>query len=106
MDSFQLQALLTHAESSGKAYLEFLRVPDLSLGLYQLKTGAVDPQQPHDQDEVYFVVAGKAEIEVGEESQKVEHGSIVYVPARVPHRFLNIYEDLKVLVFFAPEESN
>ena len=105
MDSFSLSELLAQTESSQKAYLEFLKVPDLSVGIYQLAAGADDPQSPHNEDEVYFIIEGKGEIQVGREIEKVEHGSIVYVPAKVEHRFLNITQDLKILVFFAPAES-
>jgi len=105
MDSFSLNELLAHAENSSQAYLEFHKVPDLSVGIYRLPAGGTDPQSPHNEDEVYFVIEGKGEIQVGQEIEKVEHGSIVYVPAHVEHRFQNILEDLKILVFFAPAES-
>jgi mannose-6-phosphate isomerase-like protein (cupin superfamily) len=42
---------------------------------------------------------------VGEEDVAVSAGSLVYVAARVPHRFHAIDEDLTVLVLFAPAES-
>jgi mannose-6-phosphate isomerase-like protein (cupin superfamily) len=41
-----------------KPYLEFLRVPSLSAGIYVLDTGATDPQTPHHDDEVYYVASG------------------------------------------------
>lgn len=105
MDSFNLAELAEQAGASSQAYLEFLRVPDLSLGLYQLKVGQSDPQEPHNEDEVYYVVSGQGRIQVGEENQPVGAGSIVYVAAKVPHHFYEITEDLNILVFFAPAES-
>lgn len=105
MDSFNLAELTEQAKASGRAYLEFLRVPDLSIGIYQLKAGEPDPQQPHNEDEVYYVVAGRGRVQVGDENQEVGVGSIVYVPARLPHHFYEITEDLNILVFFAPAES-
>lgn len=79
-------------------------MPSLSMGLYALPAGGVDPQQPHTEDEVYYVVSGRATIRVGEEDRPVESGSVVFVEARVEHRFHTITEDLTVLVFFAPAE--
>ena len=64
-----------------------------------------DPQQPHRQDEVYFVVSGRAAITVGMETTQVARGSVVYVPAGVAHKFHHISEDLRVLVVFSPPES-
>jgi mannose-6-phosphate isomerase-like protein (cupin superfamily) len=104
MDAFELTTLLAEHARSGKLYLEFLRVPSLSMGVYRLPADGVDPQSPHTEDEVYYVVDGKAQIRVGEENRSVAAGSIVFVAANAPHRFHHIEEDLTVLVFFAPAE--
>ena len=104
MDAFEITALLEEQARSNKLYLEFLRVPSLSMGVYRLPAGSADPQSPHTEDEVYHVVSGKALIRVGDADRSVGAGSIVYVAANVPHRFHAIEEDLTVLVFFAPAE--
>jgi len=57
------------------------------------------------EDEVYYVASGRASIQVGDEDQVVRTGSIVFVPARVEHRFHDIAEDLSLIVFFAPAEG-
>lgn len=88
----------------GKAYLEFLRVPSMSMGLYVLEAGATDPQNPHTEDEVYVVTNGKAKLRVANDVHEVNAGSIVYVDANVEHKFFDIEERLEVLVFFAPAE--
>lgn len=104
MDAFEYLSLLEQQAQSGKRYLEFIRVPGLSTGLYVLPAGSEDTQQPHTEDEVYYVIEGRASIRVGEENRPVGPGSTIYVAARVEHRFHSIVEDLKVLVFFAPAE--
>lgn len=104
MQSFELAELITQRESTNKAYLEFLKVPDLSMGLYFLPAGGTDPQSPHTEDEVYYVVSGRAKIKVADEDRAVQAGSIVYVAKNVEHRFHSIEQDLTVLVFFAPAE--
>jgi mannose-6-phosphate isomerase-like protein (cupin superfamily) len=104
MQSFELTQLISQQKSSEKLYLEFLRVPDLSMGLYVLPAGSTDPQSPHTEDEVYYVVSGRAKIKVGEEDRQIGAGSIVYVAKNVEHRFHSIEEGLKILVFFAPAE--
>src|SRR5256714_1305221 len=102
--AFQLAELLTAREEAQRAYLEFLRVPSLSMGLYVLPAGGIDPQKPHTEDEVYYVVSGRGFIQVGTESRAVEAGTVVFVQANVEHRFHTIAQDLTVLVFFAPAE--
>ncbi|HVU15248.1 MAG TPA: cupin domain-containing protein [Phototrophicaceae bacterium] len=104
MDAFKLTNLIVQQQQSDKLYLEFLKAPALSMGVYSLPAGSTDPQQPHTEDEVYYVAYGRATIRVGAEERAVVPGSIVYVPALVEHRFHDISEDLTVLVFFAPAE--
>jgi len=104
MQAYELAQLISQKEASNKPYLEFLKVPDLSMGLYVLPAGGVDPQSPHTEDEVYYVVSGRAQIKVADEDCPVQAGSIVYVAKNVEHRFHSIEEELTVIVFFAPAE--
>jgi quercetin dioxygenase-like cupin family protein len=90
---------------SSKPYLEFLRVPAMSAGLYVLAAGATDAQRPHHEDEMYYVVRGKARFRAGDDDREVSAGSILFVAAEVEHRFYDITEELAVLVFFAPAET-
>ena len=104
MDAFELAQLVTECSQSGSQYLEFIRKPSLSVGLYMLSAGAIDQQEPHTEDEVYYVVRGRGSIQVDKESRPVEAGSVVFVQANVEHRFHTISEDMTILVFFAPAE--
>jgi mannose-6-phosphate isomerase-like protein (cupin superfamily) len=104
MQAFELAPLVSMRADSNKPYLEFLKVPDLSMGLYVLPAGGTDPQSPHTEDEVYYVVGGRAQITVAEENRHVQAGSIVYVEKNVAHHFHSIEEELTLLVFFAPAE--
>jgi mannose-6-phosphate isomerase-like protein (cupin superfamily) len=102
---FGLDQLLARRVQAGKSYLEFLRVPAISAGIYVLPKGATDPQQPHAEDEIYYVVGGKAKIRIGTELRTVGERSVIFVEAGVEHRFLDIEQDLVVLVVFGPAES-
>ena len=104
MKSYELNQLISQHADSKKLYLEFLKVPDLSMGMYILPAGGIDPQSPHTEDEVYYIVSGKAQIQVADENRAVQSGSIVYVAKNVEHRFHAIEEELTVIVFFAPAE--
>lgn len=110
MDAFELSQLIAQQQASNtkvrssERYLEFLRVPALSAGVYVLPAGGIDAQQPHTEDEVYYVVSGRGSIRVADEGRPVDVGSIIYVKAGVEHRFHSIAEELTLLVFFAPAE--
>jgi len=104
MKAFAVAELARQRQTGGKAYLEFLRVPEMSVGLYELPAGGTDPQSPHAEDEVYYIVSGRAQLMVGGEDHPVQAGSIIYVEKKVEHRFHSIEDDLTILVFFAPAE--
>jgi len=104
MQAFELSQLICEHKQNHEIYLEFLRIPALSMGLYRLEAGSVDPQQPHTEDEVYYVTGGRGKIRVGTEDREVAAGSIVFVEAGVEHHFHSITEDMSILVFFAPAE--
>ena len=88
-----------------KLYREFLRVPAMSAGLYVLPAGGADPQRPHHEDEMYYIVRGSARFKAGDEDREVHPGGVIYVAAEVEHHFYDISEELAVLVFFAPAET-
>lgn len=100
-----IAAIEKQRAAGGEAYREFLRVPAMSAGLYVLAAGANDPQRPHHEDELYYVVRGKGRFRAGAEDSEVAAGSVMFVAAEVEHRFYDITEELAVLVFFAPAES-
>jgi|SRR6267142_1071371 len=106
MQHDQLTQLLRQLDDSGKKYLEFIRVPALSVGVYRLAAGARDEQKPHSEDEVYYVISGCAKFNCAGQVQEVWTGSILFVDRGVEHRFFDIVEELVVLVVFGPAEGS
>jgi len=102
---FNVTTLDQQRAATGKAYLEFLRIPSMSAGLYVLAAGATDLQKPHHEDEMYYVVRGRARFRAGEVDRDVAAGTVLFVAAEVEHRFYEITEEIEVLVFFAPAET-
>ena len=102
---FHIDDLNRQRAEKNKLYLEFLCVPALSAGVYVLPAGGTDPQKPHREDEMYYVVRGKACMQIGSENAEVRAGSVIFVEAEAEHRFYDIEEELEVLVFFAPAEK-
>ena len=106
MDAWEITDVEAAHAAAGKLYHEFVRVPDLSAGLYVLEAGASDPQSPHTEDELYYVISGRAVVTVGGETRLVVPGTLVFVAATVPHRFHDIAERLELLVLFGPAEGD
>lgn len=106
MKAWELADLDRERAAADQLYHEFLSVPDLSGGLYVLEAGAIDPQMPHAEDELYVVMAGRGRVTVGDASRDVGPGTIVFVGARVEHRFHDITERLVLVVAFGPAEGS
>lgn len=101
-ESFDISEVENRRADQDRSFLEFFRAPDMSAGLYVLERNAADRQSPHGEDEIYYVLEGRAVIRVDDEDKPVDAGSVIYVKAGVPHHFHRITERLKILVVFAP----
>ena len=101
--AFSLPDLLER--HAGEPWIEFFRVPALSLGIYTLEVGANDEQQPHHEDEIYVVLEGRGVLRVGATDVPAEPGGVLFVAGEAEHRFHSITERLRLLVFFAPAET-
>jgi len=107
---FSLTELKAERATGGKRYLEFLRVPALSTGIYVLPKEGLDQQTPHQQDEIYYVISGRARMKITRDGQAPEDrlvvgGTAIFVEAGTEHRFHSIEEELVVLVVFGPAED-
>ena len=102
MDAFAMTEIVDQHRQNDEFYHEFLRKERLSVGLYVLEAGATDPQSPHTEDEIYYIVSGAGIIEVDGDARAVGAGAVICVGAGVAHRFHTITEDLSVIVVFAP----
>ncbi len=105
IDAFHVDRLIAQLAGGQHDFAEFFRAQKLSLTIAAWPAGAVDDQQPHAEDEVYYVVRGKANLRVDGESTPVEPGSVVYVPAGAVHQFVDIESDLAVVVFWSPPRA-
>lgn len=105
MEAFDTSKLVADLASNGEEWMEFLRVPAMSLGVYRLKAGQEDLQTPHHEDEVYVVLQGRAVLRVGDREAPAVPGSVLFVEAEADHRFERIEGDFAALVVFAPAET-
>ena len=87
-------------------YVEHLRSTELSVGTYSIPAGALDGQQPHDEDEIYVITAGRATFVDAGGAVPVGPGATMFVAAGQEHRFVDITEDFATVVIFAPPEGS
>lgn len=64
----------------------------------------VDTQTPHDLDEIYIVERGKGWFEVAGDRTEFGPDDVLFVPAGVPHRFVDFSDDFETwVVFYGPK---
>lgn len=90
------------AAGAANDWVEHFKVPALSVGTYCIPAGGVDDQSPHAEDEIYVVTAGQARIATPQGAAEVGPGSVIFVPAGEEHHFVDVTEDLALLVLFSP----
>ena len=92
------QALAAVKASDDGLYGVLLEHGTMELGFYR-PVGS-DDQEPHEQDEIYIVQAGSGVFQLGEERLKFGPGDALFVPAGVPHRFIEFSDDFATWVVF------
>jgi len=102
----ELADMVAQARAADGYASEVLRSDLLSVGLYLLQAGATDDQSPHNEDEVYYAISGRAKLRVGEQDHAVQPGTLLFVPALAVHLFHDIEEELVLVVFWAPPEKS
>ena len=91
-------ALAAVRNSADRRYAVLLEHGSLQIGYY--KPEGVDPQQPHDRDEVYVVQSGSGVFVSGDSRAVFEAGEVLFVPAGVEHRFEDFSSDFGAWVMF------
>lgn len=82
-------------------YAELTTHGSMKLGMYTPVRH--DPQQPHDQDEVYLVLRGSGVFVSGDERTEFGPGDALFVAAGVDHRFEDFSDDFATwVVFYGP----
>jgi mannose-6-phosphate isomerase-like protein (cupin superfamily) len=87
---------------NGERFVQAMTHGTMSVELYS-PLGR-DPQQPHAQDELYFVIEGRSEFVRGSDRIHCEAGDVLFVPAGMVHRFEHFSADFKTwVVFWGPK---
>lgn len=105
MQRWTLPEVDADRRATGEPWLEFQRSPDLSSGLYVIRAGEPDLQEPHTEDEVYVVISGRGRFVTPSLAVDVSAGTVLFVPAHEEHRFTDVTEELQLLVVFGPAEG-
>ncbi len=96
-------ALAKLAAAGGPEFVGLFRHGSLEVEVY--RPVKVDRQTPHVRDEVYVVISGSGTFVNGSTRRPFGPGEVLFVPARVEHRFEDFTDDFATWVFFYGPEG-
>jgi mannose-6-phosphate isomerase-like protein (cupin superfamily) len=95
------EALALLPETTGRRSAGLFQRGSLRVRIYAPRR--YDPQEPHDQDEVYVVMSGRGTFRRGAEGTPFQAGDVLFVPAGMPHCFEGFGDDFATwVVFYGP----
>lgn len=79
-------------------FATLMRHGTMSVELYEPQK--IDPQSPHDQDELYVVIKGQGRFVCAGREAHFVAGDVLFAPARSEHRFVDFSDDFSAWVVF------
>ena len=102
---FDLNNSIKKIKKSNTYFHTFINKPSLAAGVLVLKPGEEDTQEPHDSDEVYYVISGDGFLKIKDKDYKVSKDKVFFVAKDVEHYFYGNKKELKVLYFFGGPDT-
>ena len=102
---FDLTSYLGKIKKSSSYFYTFINKPSFAAGLLLLQPGEKDTQEPHDIDEIYYIITGDGFLKIKNKDYKVSNDKIFYVEKNTEHYFHGNKKELRVLYFFGGPDS-
>ena len=102
---FDTKEYIKNIEKGKSYFYTFINRENIAAGILRLAPGEEDTQEPHDSDEVYYVVRGNGLLNVGGKDYAISEGMSYFVGKNVEHRFHDNTKDLVVIYFFSGPDS-
>ena len=102
---FDLTTYLRKIKKSNSYFQTFINRDNLATGVLVLQPGEKDTQEPHDSDEVYYVISGDGFLKIKGKDYKVSNDKLFFVAKDVEHYFHGNKNELKVLYFFGGPDT-
>lgn len=78
----------------------FLNRENIAAGILRLNPGEKDTQEPHESDEVYYIIKGDGFLRIDGKDYGISEGMSYYVAKKIPHEFHGNKKELVVMYFF------
>jgi quercetin dioxygenase-like cupin family protein len=93
---FDLDTILSNFPKS-EYFIDVVNTPNIGVGLINLKKNQKDTQQPHDSDEIYYIIRGTGTLDIDGSMNTIVPGKIIYIPKKIPHFFHATSNELIIL---------
>ena len=97
---YDTETYLKQISNSNSYFNTFLSKDSLAVGILSLEPGDDDTQEPHDSDEIYYVLHGNGFLRINRIDYEIKPGKVFFVPKNVKHCFFGNTKKLTVLYFF------
>jgi mannose-6-phosphate isomerase-like protein (cupin superfamily) len=87
-------------KNKNEYFRTFINKQSLAAGILFLKPRQKDTQEPHQSDEIYYIIRGDGYLKISNKEYRVSEGKVFFVAKNVEHYFFGNTKDLVVLYFF------
>lgn len=94
--------LVDGLDADGLQHREALEAGPLTVEVGKYPADSAAPKNPHNEEEIYYVLSGSGKLRVGDDTHEVAAGDLVYVEPNLEHDFFDITEEITVLIIFGP----
>jgi len=102
---FDTNQYLKEIKDSNSYFHTFINKQNLAAGILRLEPGEDDAQEPHESDEIYYIIKGDGFLNISGRDYHLSEGMSYYVAKNIKHRFHGNKKDLIVLYFFGGPDS-
>jgi mannose-6-phosphate isomerase-like protein (cupin superfamily) len=95
---FDLDTFLYNFPKS-RYFMDILNTRSMEVGVIKLRKNQKDTQQPHESDEIYYVISGNGKITIEGNEHDVKPGNIIYIPKNVSHHFQTVDENELIVLY-------
>jgi len=96
---------LNKLKKNNSYFHTFINKNSLAVGVIFLKPDENDTQEPHDSDEIYYILDGNGYLQINDKSHRIKKEEIYFVAIDGPHLFYGNTKNLSVLYFFGGSNS-
>ena len=102
---YDVSKYIEKIKNSDEYFHTFINKQSLAAGVLVLQPGEEDTQEPHQSDEVYFLIKGNGFLKIKNKDYPVEQNKMYFVGKEIEHYFHGNTKELIVLYFFGGPDS-